>query len=99
MQKVFPGGSVVKNPPANAGDEGLIPGSGRYSGEGNGYPLQYSGKSHGQRSLADYSPWGHKRVRQDLVTEQQLMQNHLPVPAQVSAQCFLVIIIYFIFNM
>ena len=42
MQKVFPGGSVVKNPPANAGDEGSIPGSGRYSGEGNGYPLQYS---------------------------------------------------------
>ena len=29
----FPGGSVVKNPPANAGDVGLIPGSGRSSGE------------------------------------------------------------------
>jgi len=42
MQKAFPGGSVVKNPPANAGDEGSIPGSGRYLGEGNGYPLQYS---------------------------------------------------------
>ena len=42
MQKVFPGGSVVKNPPANAGNEGSILGSGRYSGEGNGYPLQYS---------------------------------------------------------
>ena len=38
----FPGGSVVKNPPANAGDTGLIPGSGRSSGEGNGNPLQYS---------------------------------------------------------
>ena len=37
---------VVKNPPANAGDmrdSGLIPGSGRSPGEGNGYPLQYSG--------------------------------------------------------
>ena len=36
---------VVKNPPANAGnkrDVGLIPGSGRSSGEGNGNPLQYS---------------------------------------------------------
>ena len=36
---------VVKNPPANAGDvrdKGLIPGSGRFPGEGNGYPLQYS---------------------------------------------------------
>ena len=29
----FPGGSVVKNPPANAEDVGLIPGSGRSSGE------------------------------------------------------------------
>ena len=38
----FPGGSVVKNSPANAGDSGSIPGSGRYPGEGNGNPLQYS---------------------------------------------------------
>ena len=38
-------GLVVKNPPANAGDirdMGLIPGSGRSHGEGNGNPLQYS---------------------------------------------------------
>ena len=38
----FPGGSVVKNPLTNAGDEGLILGSGRSPGEGNGNPLQYS---------------------------------------------------------
>ena len=38
----FPGGSVVKNPPANAGDAGLIPASGRCPGEGNGNPLPYS---------------------------------------------------------
>ena len=37
----FPHGSVVKNPPANAGDTGSIPGSGRPPGEGNGTPLQY----------------------------------------------------------
>ena len=37
----FPGGSVVKNPSASAGDMGLIPGLGRSPGEGNGYPLQY----------------------------------------------------------
>ena len=36
------GSSGVKNPPANAGDTGSIPGSGRSPGEGNGYPLQYS---------------------------------------------------------
>ena len=39
---LIPGGSVVKNPSANAGDAGSIPGSGRSSGEGNGNPLQYS---------------------------------------------------------
>ena len=33
---------MVKNPPANAGDRGLIPGSGRSVGEGNGNPLQHS---------------------------------------------------------
>ena len=41
----FPDGSVIKNPPVNVGDVrdmGLIPGSGRSPGEGNGNPLQYS---------------------------------------------------------
>ena len=39
---VFPGGSVVKNLPANSGDAGLIPGLGRSPGEGNGCPFWYS---------------------------------------------------------
>ena len=41
----FPGGVVVMDPPANAGDSedtGLIPGSGRFLGGGNGSSLQYS---------------------------------------------------------
>ena len=38
----FPGSSVIKNPPASAGDEGSIPGSGRSPEEANGNPLQYS---------------------------------------------------------
>ena len=38
----FPGGSVIKNPPVNAGDTGSIPGSGRSPGGGNGNPLQFS---------------------------------------------------------
>ena len=38
----FPGGSVVKNPLANAGDLGSIPWLGRSPGEGNGNPLWYS---------------------------------------------------------
>ena len=40
--KGFPSDSVVKNLPANAGDTGLIPGSGRSPGEGNGNSLQCS---------------------------------------------------------
>ena len=45
LSAVFPGGSVVKNPPANAGktrDSSSIPGLGRSPGEGNGNPLQSS---------------------------------------------------------
>ena len=41
----FHGGSVVENPPANAGaigDSSSVPGSGRSPGEGNGNPLPYS---------------------------------------------------------
>ena len=38
----FPGGSAGKESAYNAGDPSLIPGSGRSSGEGNSYPLQYS---------------------------------------------------------
>ena len=38
----FLGGPAVKNPPANAGDAGLIPGLERSPGEGNDTPLQYS---------------------------------------------------------
>ena len=42
MAQGFPVGSVVKNTAANARDMGLIPGSGKSPGEGNGSPLQYS---------------------------------------------------------
>ena len=45
----FPGGAVVKTLPANAGDSGdmgSIPGSGRFHGEGNGNPLEYSCLGH-----------------------------------------------------
>ena len=56
---------MVKNLPAIAGDireAGLIPGLGRSPGGGHGNPLQYSclENPRGQRSLAGYSPWGHK---------------------------------------
>ena len=64
----FLGGSVVKNPPADTGDPedaGLIPGSGRFPGKGNGYPLQYSclenPRTQNPRSLVGYSPLGHRK--------------------------------------
>ena len=50
---------------ANAGDVGLIPGSGRSSGGGNGNsPVFLPGKCHGWKSMAGYSPWG-RRVSHD----------------------------------
>ena len=62
----LPDVSVVKNPPANAGDTadtGSIPGSGRSPGGEHGNPLQFlPGESHGQRTRWDYSPWGHKEL-------------------------------------
>ena len=60
----FPGGSVVKNLPANAGDTrevgsisvGKIP----WSRKCQTAPVFLPGEFHGQRSLAGYSPWGCK---------------------------------------
>ena len=49
---------MVKNPSADAGHVGLIPGSGRSPGERNSSSLQYFHSVHGQRSMVDYSPWG-----------------------------------------
>ena len=64
---------MVENPPAKAGDAkdaGSIPGLGRSPGGGNGNPLSVFllGKFHGQRSLAGYSPWGHKESDMTEVT-------------------------------
>ena len=58
----FSGGSVVKNPPANAGDTGLVPGVGRSPRERNGNPTPVflPGKPHRQRSLVGYGSWGRR---------------------------------------
>ena len=60
----FPAGSDGKESACSVGDWGLIPKSGRSPREGHGNPLQYSclENPHGQRSLAGYSPWGHKSL-------------------------------------
>ena len=56
------GGSEVKESAYQAGDLGSNPESGRSPGEGNVFPTPVflPGKSHGQRSLASFSPWGCK---------------------------------------
>ena len=66
----FPGGSVLKNPPANAGDVGSVPGSGRYLVEGNGNPLQCSCLENSMdRGASKLQSIGSQKVEQDLVTE------------------------------
>ena len=58
----FPGGSVIKNPCANAGDMGLIPWVRKISWRNKlqSTPVFLPGKCHEQKSLAGYSLWGHK---------------------------------------
>ena len=69
----LPGGSVVKNMPANAGDAGSIPGLRRSPGEGHGNPLQYSCLENTTVDRGAWrAPWGQERVNHDLATKQQL---------------------------
>ena len=72
---VFPGGSVVKNLLANAGDMGSIPGLGRSSTEGNGNPLQYSylGNCMDRGACQAVVNGITKEVRHDLATKQHLL--------------------------
>ena len=70
---------VVKNPPADAGDvrdAGLIPGPGSSPGERawQPTPVFLPGESHGQRSLASYSPWSHKES--DMTEQLAHTQKH-----------------------
>jgi len=89
------GGTVVKNPPANAGDArdiGLIPGSGRPSGEGNGNPLQYSclENSHGQRCLVGYSPYGVTKSQTWLRDQHTHIHTQLWVTINITFICYAV---------
>ena len=59
----FLGGSDSKESACNAGNLGSIPGLGRSPGEGNvNLAIFLPGKSHAERSLASYSPWGCKEL-------------------------------------
>ena len=86
----FPGGSVTKNPPANARDTGSISGSGRSPGEENGSPLQYSCVGHPK----DRGAWWAtvRRVTQEsdmtswLNNSKQYPQRSNPCPLPYSSQ-------------
>ena len=81
----LPGGSAVKNLPANAGNTGpgFNPWVGKipWSRKWQSVLVFLPGKFHGLRSLVGYSPWGCKGVRQELVSKQQ--QRALTSPASV----------------
>ena len=72
----LPGGSDGKQSACNAGDLGLIPGSGRspWRREQRPTPVFLPGESHGQRSLVRYSPWS----RKESDTTEGLTQIHSP---------------------
>ena len=67
---------MTKNPPANAGDTGWIPGSGRSPGGGHGHPLQYSCLGNPMDRVAWWATvhGGHKKVGHDLATKRQEQQ-------------------------
>ena len=74
--KDFPGGSVIKNLPATEGNMasvdlwvGKIPWIRKWQPT----LVLLNGRSHGQRKLVGYSPWGCERVGHDLATEQQVL--------------------------
>ena len=84
LYRGFPGGSDSKESACKAGHLALIPGLGRSPGGGHGNPLQYSclDSPHGQRSLAGYSPWGHK---QSDTSEQLSTAQHSSLHRNVGA--------------
>ena len=72
----FPGGSVVKNAPANERDAVKKICRGR---KWQPTPVFLPGESHGQWSLMGYSPWDHKGFRHDLMTKQKQQNTHLVI--------------------
>ena len=100
----FPDGSVVKNPPANAGDTGdvgYIPASGRSPGGENGKtrPVFLPGESHEQSSLAGFSPWSCKEsdITKQLSTMAQYSITYICMCVHMCVYTYIYIHIYIIF--
>ena len=66
---------MVKNLPANAGDTGSIPGSGRPPGGGNGNPLQDSCLKNSTEEPGALQSMGSQRAGHDWVTEHSTQEN------------------------
>ena len=90
-----PGGSDGKESAYTAGDLGSLSGLGRSPGGGNGDPLLYCclENVHGQKSLADYSTWGHK----EMATTERL-STHVPSPWQRGWHCLVWFMRLFLYN-
>ena len=83
------------------GDLGSFPGLGRPPGEGNSNPVQYSflENPHGQRSLASYSPWGHKESDMtERLTHTQLIYNIVLVSGVQQSDLVIHIYLYSFFD-
>ena len=101
LQVGLPGSSDGKESACNLGDQGLIPGSGRYPGEENGNPLQHSCLeiSMDRGAWGGYSLWGSQRVWHDWATNThththththtQTFQVTFPSPSVQSTDIFL----------
>ena len=83
----FPGGTAGKESPCNAGDPGLIPGSGRSAGEGIGYPLQFSWASLVAQMVKNLPAVRETRVRslvwedpleEEMVTHSSILACRIP---------------------
>ena len=73
----FPGGSAVKNPPADAGDVGSIPESGRSPREGNGNSLQFTCLGNPRtEEPGSLQSMGSQRIEHDLVSKEQFLKMH-----------------------
>ena len=93
VRKGFPNNSAGKESACNVGELNLIPGLGRSPGGGHGNPLQNSclENPHGQRNLADYSPWNWKEsaMTEWLNTAQVKKQRHHFADKDLDSQSYL----------
>ena len=84
----FPRGSVVRSPPAKAGNTGSIPGLGRCPGDGNGDPLQYSCLENSMdRGARGLQSMGSEKLRHVETKQQQQQSEHTSLDVVAISVC------------